>query len=73
MQIGSIPPTYCGSFLHTLIFPYRGSPLPSETAAYVAAVTPLLDNEQGEHAVVDSRRALPWREAPLFVERAGAP
>ena len=26
MQIGSIPPTYCGSFLHTLIFPYRGSP-----------------------------------------------
>ena len=21
MQIGSIPPTYCGSFLHTLIFP----------------------------------------------------
>ena len=26
MQVGSIPPTYCGSFLHTLIFPYRGSP-----------------------------------------------
>jgi len=25
MQIGSIPPTDCGSFLHTLIFPYRGS------------------------------------------------
>jgi len=25
MQIGSIPPTDCGS-LHTLIFPYRGSP-----------------------------------------------
>ena len=50
-----------------------GKPLPSETAAYVAAVTPLLDNEQGEHAAADGRRALPWREAPLFVERAGAP
>jgi soluble lytic murein transglycosylase-like protein len=41
-----------------------GKPLPSETTAYVAAVTPLLDNEQGEHAAVDGRRALPWREAP---------
>jgi hypothetical protein len=50
-----------------------GKPLPSETVAYVASVTPLLDNEQGEHAVADGRRALPWREAPLFVERAGAP
>jgi hypothetical protein len=48
-------------------------PLPSETTAYVAAVTPLLDNEQGEHAAADGRRALPWRKAPLFVERAGAP
>ena len=50
-----------------------GQPLPPETIAYVAAVTPRLDNEQGEHAAVDGRRALPWREAPLFVERAGAP
>jgi hypothetical protein len=50
-----------------------GRPLPSETTAYVAAVTPLLDNEQGEHAAVGGRRALPWLEAPLFVERAGAP
>ena len=50
-----------------------GKPLPSATTAYVAAVTPLLDNEQGEHAAADGRRALPWREAPLFVERAGAP
>ncbi|WP_309144730.1 lytic transglycosylase domain-containing protein [Bradyrhizobium sp. CCGB12] len=49
-----------------------GKPLPSETTAYVAAVTPLLDNEQGEHAAADGRRALPWREAPLFVDRAGA-
>jgi soluble lytic murein transglycosylase-like protein len=50
-----------------------GKPLPSETTAYVAALTPLLDNEQGEHAAAAGRRALPWREAPLFVERAGAP
>jgi len=50
-----------------------GQPLPPETIAYVAAVTPLLDNEQSEHAAVDGRRALPWREAPVFVERAGAP
>src|SRR6202007_718859 len=49
-----------------------GKPIPSEITASVAAVTPLLDNEQGEHAAVDGRRALPWREAPLFVERAGA-
>jgi hypothetical protein len=38
--------------------------LPAETTAYVAAVTPLLDNEQGEHAAVDGRRALPWRGLP---------
>jgi|SRR5579859_2939280 len=50
-----------------------GKSLPQDTIAYVAAVTPLLDNERGEHAAVDGRRALPWREAPLFVERAGAP
>jgi len=50
-----------------------GQPLPPETIAYIAAVTPLLGDGQGEHAAVDGRRALPWREAPLFVERAGAP
>ena len=50
-----------------------GRPLPSKTTAYVAAVTPLLDNEQAERAAAAGRRALPWREAPLFVERAGAP
>jgi soluble lytic murein transglycosylase-like protein len=49
-----------------------GRPLPQETIAYVAAVTPLLNVEQGEQAIADGRRALPWREAPLFVDRAGA-
>jgi soluble lytic murein transglycosylase-like protein len=42
-----------------------GKPLPSETTAYVAAVTPLLDNEQGEHAAVDGRRALPSGGSPV--------
>jgi len=49
------------------------APLLPETTAYVAVVTPLLDNEQGEHAAADGRRALLWREAPLFVEQTGAP
>jgi soluble lytic murein transglycosylase-like protein len=49
-----------------------GKPLPSETTAYVAAVTPLLDKEHGERAAVDGRRALSWRGASLFVERTGA-
>ena len=64
----------------SLVWAHRSyhNQLPSETTAYVAAVTPLLDNEQGEHVAVHSRRALPWREASLFVERlfaerAGAP
>jgi hypothetical protein len=50
-----------------------GKPLPPETIAYVAAVTPSLDNGQSEHAAVDGSRARPWRQSPLFVERAGAP
>jgi soluble lytic murein transglycosylase-like protein len=50
-----------------------GQPLPSETAAYVAAVKPLLADEPGEHAASHIRRAIPWREAPLFVDRTDAP
>jgi hypothetical protein len=46
-----------------------GQPLPPETAAYVAAVTSLLEGEQDERVVFRVRRAVPWREAPLFVER----
>jgi len=46
-----------------------GQPPPPETAAYVAAVTPLLGNEQAEHAAFRIKRAVPWRQAPLFVER----
>jgi len=29
--------------------------------------------DEASDRAVDGRRALPWREAPLFVERAGAP
>jgi soluble lytic murein transglycosylase-like protein len=50
-----------------------GRPLPQETIAYVAAVTSLLDDGHREQTPVRIRRAVPWREAPLFVERAGAP
>jgi len=50
-----------------------GKQLPSETTAYVAAVTPLLDHEHNEHIASRIRPAVAWREAPLFVERAGAP
>jgi hypothetical protein len=49
-----------------------GRPLPQETIAYVAAVTPLLDDEHSERAPIRIGRAVPWREAPLFVERADA-
>ena len=44
-----------------------GQPLPPETVAYVTAVTPLLAGEQSEHAAFRIRRAVPWREALLFV------
>jgi soluble lytic murein transglycosylase-like protein len=49
-----------------------GQPLPPEAVAYVAAVTPLLGNEQSEHAPIHIKRAVPWREAPLFVDRSDA-
>jgi soluble lytic murein transglycosylase-like protein len=49
-----------------------GRPLPQQTIAYVAAVTPLLDDEHSERVPIRIGRAVPWREAPLFVERADA-
>ena len=49
-----------------------GQPLPPETTAYIAAVTALLGDGQGEQAAFRARRAIPWREAPLFVERTDA-
>jgi soluble lytic murein transglycosylase-like protein len=49
-----------------------GEPLPPETMAYIAAVTPLLGNDQAEHAAVRIKREVTWRDAPLFVERVQA-
>ena len=49
-----------------------GQPLPPETIAYIASVTPLLGNERAERAATRIKRAVPWREAPLFVERTEA-
>lgn len=49
-----------------------GQPLPPATTAYVAAVTPLLGDEQAAHAAFRIKRSVPWREAPLFVERTDA-
>ena len=46
-----------------------GQPLPPETAAYVAAVTPLLGDEQAEHAAFGSRRAFLGGKLRCFVER----
>jgi hypothetical protein len=46
-----------------------GRPLPLETVAYVTVLTPLLASEQNEHAAFRIRRAIPYREAPLTIER----
>jgi soluble lytic murein transglycosylase-like protein len=47
-----------------------GKPPPQDTIAYVAAVTSVLAEEQGEHTSVRSSRPIPWRDAPLFIDRA---
>jgi soluble lytic murein transglycosylase-like protein len=47
-------------------------PLPPATIAYVTAVTPLVGDRQPEQVTSRTKRPVPWREAPLFVERADA-
>jgi soluble lytic murein transglycosylase-like protein len=49
-----------------------GQPLPPETTAYIAAVTPLFGDGQRERTAFRAKRAVPWRDAPLFVERTEA-
>lgn len=49
-----------------------GQPLPPATAAYVAAVAPLLGDKHGEGAAFGGRRAIPWRQSPLFIDRVDA-
>jgi hypothetical protein len=46
-----------------------GRPLPLETVAYVAVLTPLIASEQNEREAFRIRLAIPYREAPLFIER----
>jgi soluble lytic murein transglycosylase-like protein len=41
---------------------------PTDTVAYVTAVTPLLGEGQGERTAFRIKRAVPWQEAPLVVE-----
>jgi Transglycosylase SLT domain len=48
----------------------KGRLLPAETLAYVAAVTSLLAPEPIDDDASRARRAVAWRQAPLFVERA---
>jgi Transglycosylase SLT domain len=47
-----------------------GRPLPPETSAYVEELTPLIASKQDERDALGIRRPVPWREAPLFTERA---
>jgi len=49
-----------------------GQALPPDTVAYVAAVVPLLCDEHGERAAFGGRRAVPWRQSPLFISRVDA-
>ena len=49
-----------------------GKSLPQDTIAYVAAVTSVLAEGQGDLTAVRTRRAVPWREAPLFIDRVDA-
>ena len=46
-----------------------GRPLPAETQAYVAALAPVIDLERRDSQVFVASRVVPWRQAPLFVER----
>ena len=49
-----------------------GQPLPPDTVAYIAEVIPLLGDEHGERTAFGGRRAVPWRQSPLFIGRVDA-
>jgi hypothetical protein len=46
-------------------------PLPPETQAYVAALTPLIDPGQNESVAPVAHRAASWRQPSLFAEQFG--
>jgi len=43
-----------------------GQPLPAETQAYVAAIAPLIGEEQADDAIEVASAVRSWKEAPLF-------
>ena len=47
-----------------------GRPLPAETQAYVAALAPLVRNDDAAPVIVASLDTLAWMSAPLFVGRS---
>jgi hypothetical protein len=47
-----------------------GRPLPAETQAYVAALSPVLDLERRDGGPFVASRVVPRRQAPLFVEQS---
>ena len=49
-----------------------GQPLPPDTVAYVTVVTPLVGDEYGARTAFGGRRAVPWRQSPLFIGRLDA-
>jgi Transglycosylase SLT domain len=49
-----------------------GRPLPQETLAYVAGLTPMLNSEQRGRDVPRAGSVIPWRQSPLIVERRDA-
>ena len=46
-----------------------GQPLPDETRAYVAELTPLLSGAPSDDALARTRDRTSWRQSPLFVVR----
>ena len=48
-----------------------GRPLPDDTIAYVTVLNSLLDLGAVRGLRPTSNRAIAWREAPLFVQKAG--
>ncbi|WP_245322188.1 lytic transglycosylase domain-containing protein [Bradyrhizobium sp. LTSPM299] len=43
-----------------------GRPLPAETQAYLAALSPVIDSEPRDGGSFVAGRVVPWRQAPLF-------
>ena len=67
-RLASLPPTtrvQSGIEQHLA----TGRPLPPETQAYVAALTPCSTSSSWDAMLLAPDVSVPWRQAPLFVER----